>query len=62
MCESDVYLVDGDEELLIMESVDVLESVGDDAWRLVDLFGEQKTVKGRFKQMSLVDHRIVFEA
>jgi len=62
VCESNAYLTKGDEELLIMESVDVLESAGDDSWRLVDLFGDQKIVTYRIKCMSLVDHRIIFEA
>ena len=62
MCESNAYLAKTDEELLIMESVAVLVPDGDDAWGLMDLFGEQKTVKGRIKRMDLVNHRIIFEA
>ena len=62
MCEADAYLDNGDEELLIMESVDMVEPDGDDSWRLVGLFGDQKTVKGRLKRMNLVNHRIIFEA
>ena len=62
MCEANAYLDNGDEELLIMESVDMVEPDGDDSWRLVGLFGDQKTVKGRLKRMNLVNHRIIFEA
>ncbi|MBW2095170.1 MAG: CooT family nickel-binding protein [Deltaproteobacteria bacterium] len=62
MCESSAYLDKAGEELLIMESVDMVEPDGDDAWRLVGLFGDQKTVKGRLKEMNLVNHRIIFEA
>ena len=63
MCEANAYLDKGDEkELLIMESVDMVEPDGDDSWRLVGLFGDQKTVKGRLKRMNLVNHRIIFEA
>jgi len=62
MCEANAYLDNGDEELLIMESVDMVEPDGDDSWRLVGLFGDQKTVKGRLKRMNLVSHRIIFEA
>ena len=62
MCEADAYLDKGDEELLIMESVDMVEPDGDDSWRLVGLFGDRKTVKGRLKRMNLVNHRIIFEA
>jgi len=62
MCEANAYLDNGDEELLIMESVDMVEPDGNDSWRLVGLFGDQKTVKGRLKRMNLVNHRIIFEA
>ena len=62
MCEANAYFDNGDEELLIMESVDMVEPDGDDSWRLVGLFGDQKTVKGRLKRMNLVNHRIIFEA
>ncbi|MBW2096868.1 MAG: CooT family nickel-binding protein [Deltaproteobacteria bacterium] len=62
MCEANAYLDKAGEELLIMESVDMVEPDGDDAWRLVGLFGDQKTVKGRLKEMNLVNHRIIFEA
>jgi len=62
MCEANAYLDKAGEELLIMESVDMVEPDGDDAWRLVGLFGDQKTVKGRLREMNLVNHRIIFEA
>ena len=62
MCEANAYFDKGDEEFLIMESVDLVESDGDDSWRLVDLFGDQKTVKGRIKGMNLVNHKIIFDA
>jgi predicted RNA-binding protein len=62
MCESDAYLDKGDEEVLLMESVDAMEPAGEDAWRLVDLFGDQKIVTYRIKRMNLIEHRIRFEA
>jgi predicted RNA-binding protein len=61
MCEANVYFRDKGEEVLIMESVDIMEPDGDDIWRLTDLFGDQKTVKGHIKEMNLVNHRILFE-
>jgi len=51
---------EGEEELL-MESVDVIEPEEIDTFRLVDIFGEQKVIKARIKQMNLVNHKIVFE-
>lgn len=62
MCEANAYLTNGDEEILIMESVDVVEPEGENMWHLVGIFGDQKTVQGRIKQMNLVDHKILFES
>ena len=61
MCEADAYLFQNDQEELIMESVDVIEPEADGVWRLVNIFGEQKTVRGRIKSMTLVNHRVVFK-
>ena len=61
MCEANVYIVKDGEEQLIMESVDIVEPEGTDIWRLVGIFGDQKTVKGHIKNMNLVNHKIIFE-
>jgi len=61
MCEANAYFIKDDEELLIMESVDVVEPEAEDSWRLVSIFGDQKKIKGRIKGMNLVSHRIMFE-
>jgi predicted RNA-binding protein len=61
MCEASAYLVKEGQEQLIMESVDIVELEDDDTWRLVGIFGDQKTVKGRIKGMNLVNHKILFE-
>ena len=61
MCEANAFLVKEGEEQLIMESVDIVDPDGENAWRLVDIFGDQKTVKGRIKGMNLVNHKIFFE-
>ena len=44
-----------------MESVNIVEPDGADAWRLVDIFGDQKSIKGQIKAMNLVGHKIIFE-
>lgn len=64
MCEANVYLAAEGEgrEVLILESVDRIIPDGPDTWRLVSIFGEQKILEGRIRSMSLVDHRIIFEA
>jgi predicted RNA-binding protein len=61
MCEANAYLVKEGAEQLIMEAVDVVEPEEDGTWRLVGIFGDQKTVKGKIKGMNLVDHKILFE-
>ena len=60
MCEANAYIIVEGEEQLIMESVDIVEPEGADTWRLVGIFGDQKTVKGHIKKMNLVNHRITF--
>jgi predicted RNA-binding protein len=62
MCEANVYMaVEGKEEM-VMSSVDIVEPQEDNVWRLVNIFGEQKTVQGRIQSMNLVNHIIIFEA
>lgn len=61
MCEANAYLLrDGNEEL-IMESVDLIEPEETGMYRLVSIFGDQKTIKARIKRMALVDHKVIFE-
>ena len=60
MCESTAYMLkDGGEEL-VLENVDILEHKEDQV-RLVDLFGQEKTIWARVKVLSLVDHKIILE-
>ncbi len=62
MCEANAYMEKEGREELILESVDFIEPQPDEAYRLVSIFGEQKIIHGRLKEMRLVDHRIVFTA
>lgn len=62
MCEANAYMMRDDREELILESVDVVEPQEDGGFLLVDIFGQQKTVRGRLKTMNLVNHKIVFES
>jgi predicted RNA-binding protein len=61
MCEANAYWVKEGEEQLIMEAVDVIEPDGEDTWRLVGIFGDQKIVKGRITGLNLVNHKIFFQ-
>ena len=62
MCEANAYILHDDQEKLVLESVDLIKPQEDDGFLLVDIFGTQKIVRGRLKQMNLVDHKIIFEA
>ena len=61
MCEANAYLINGNEEKLVMESVDIVEPE-DDGLRLVNIFGEQKFVQAAVYALSLVDHKILLKA
>ena len=60
MCEATAYLLKNGEEEIIIESVDLCESE-EGQIRLVNIFGEEKKVKARIKELSLVDHKIILE-
>lgn len=57
MCEANAYLLENDNEILLMEAVDKVEP-DEDGIRLVSIFGEQKFIKGRVHSLSLVDHKV----
>ncbi|MBF0203629.1 MAG: CooT family nickel-binding protein [Desulfamplus sp.] len=62
MCEANAYMIKDGKEELLMEAVDVIEPEENNvSYRIVSIFGEQKTIKGRIKSMNLVGHKIVFE-
>ncbi len=60
MCEASAYMIDGNKEELIMEAVDSVEPE-EDGFRLVNIFGEQKFVRGSIHSLSLVDHKVFFK-
>jgi predicted RNA-binding protein len=57
MCEANAYLIEGDENELIMEAVDRIEPE-DDGIKLVSIFGDQKFLKAKIHSLSLVDHKV----
>jgi predicted RNA-binding protein len=61
MCEANAYIYHGGREELVLESVDIVEPKEDGSFLLADIFGNQKTIKGKLKVMNLVNHKIVFE-
>ena len=61
MCEANAYQLIEGQEVLFMESVDLLEPVDENAYRLTSIFGDQKNIKGKIVYMNLVNHKMVFE-
>lgn len=60
MCEANAYLIKNGEETLIMKGVDTLRPAEEGIY-LQDIFGAQRTIKAKIKEMKLVDHRILLE-
>lgn len=58
MCEAAAYLLKEGREELILQDVDVIEPDGD-SLRLVNIFGEQKTVKATIHSLNLVNHKVI---
>jgi predicted RNA-binding protein len=61
MCDSSAYLLTDGKETLLLEHIDFLESSGVET-RLVNIFGEEKIIKAKIKTLSLLEHKIIFEA
>ena len=61
MCEANAYIYREDKEELILNSVDLVKPQNDGGYLLVDIFGTQKVIKCKLKEMNLVDHKIIFE-
>ena len=60
MCEANAYLFKEGGEELILEDIMILRPEEDQLY-LQNIFGEQKRIKARIKEMNLVNHRIVLE-
>jgi predicted RNA-binding protein len=61
MCQTAVYLVrEGKEELVLQDVVNITPEGA--TLKLVNLFGEEKVVEGRIRQIDLLSHRITIHA
>ena len=60
MCEANAYLAKEREEELVLEDIMILRPEDGQIY-LQNIFGEQKRIKARIKEMNLVDHRIILE-
>lgn len=59
MCEASAYLIDGDKQELVMEAVDTVEPENG-GYKLINIFGEQKFIRGVIHSLALVEHRVYF--
>lgn len=60
MCESSVYIKNGDTEELVMENVASITPVEKDRYLLKGLLGDQKEVTGNIADINLMSHKILF--
>lgn len=60
MCEANAYVIKDGKEEVYLEAVDILRPEGETIY-LRSIFGEQKIFKGKIKEMSLLNHKIVLE-
>ena len=60
MCEAHAFVLKDGKEELVLESVDLLENKKGEIM-LINMFGEQKTVRAKIKALSLVEHKIIME-
>lgn len=60
MCEANAYILKEGSEELVLESVDKVIPV-ENGILLENIFGQQKIVKARIKEMALVNHKIILE-
>ena len=60
MCEANAYLMREGKEELVLEDISLLRPENGELY-LQNIFGEQKKIKARIKEMNLLDHRIILE-
>ena len=61
MCEANAYLMTEGKEELILEDITLLRPEGGEIF-IENMFGEQKRIKARIKEMNLTTHRITLES
>ncbi len=61
MCELKAYLKKNEHEELLLEAVNDVRAANGEV-KLRNLFGEEKTVQGEVREVSLARNRVVVEA
>lgn len=62
MCESNVYLKEGDQETLIMENVAAITPAPEGKFILRGLLGEQQEIFAVIEDINLMGHKIILRA
>lgn len=60
MCEANAYICDDNKEELLLEEVNRIIPEGE-LLIIEDIFGGRKLVKGRIKEIILLEHKILIE-
>jgi len=61
MCDTSAYMIkDGGSEELILESLQILK-VNNGSIEITNIFGEQKTVDGKIKELNFMDNKVLIE-
>lgn len=60
MCESNAYIYNDGEEVLILKDVEFIQPQGDQIF-LRNILGEEKLLKKKIKYISLIEHKILLE-
>ena len=58
MCQSTAFVLSNGKEEVVMRDVALVEPREGEV-RLVDLFGEEKLVKGKIIRINLMEHKII---
>lgn len=60
MCEANAYILNGEQEELLLEKVDRV--IPEDGHLVLEnIFGQKKIIKAQIKELALVDHKILLE-
>lgn len=60
MCEAHAFILRNGKEEKVLENVDLVELEGDEV-KLINIFGEQKTLRAKLKLYNNSEGKIVFE-
>jgi predicted RNA-binding protein len=60
MCQTAAYVLEEEKETLVLEDVTSI-TPEDRSLRLLNLFGEERVIRGRIKLIDLLAHRVIIQ-